>query len=372
MQETYLEVNIDKIRKNIIKLKSLDPNSLFCAVVKANAYGLGVVEISKNIEDLVDYFAVARASEAFILRKNKIKKPILVLGYIDLNDIKKCSELDIDIPIYDLEYAKSIDDLGYQLKCHLALDTGHSRLGFRRFEIDKIRELKDLNNLDIISAFSHFSTADEKDTSYTQKQLNIFDEIISAINNDFDFKFLHISNSAGLIKHKISKGMIRAGISIYGLYPSDVLKNEEDVVLERSFRLFSTVSFVKDIDKDTPVSYGRTFISHKKMKVATVTIGYADGFLRSFSNVGDVYINGHNCKILGRICMDQIIVDVSDIDVKIGDRVEIYRDIYRQAKNAGTITYELMTNISLRVTRSYILDNHLFKTINYLGEIYES
>lgn len=369
MLENYLEINIDRIRENIINIKN-ESRSLFCAVVKANAYGLGAVEISQNIEDIVDYFAVARLQEAISLRENKITKPILVLGYVGINDIKLCHDYNIDITIYDFDFAKEINKLDYKVNCHLALDTGHSRLGFRKFEIDKINKLKDLKNLNIIAAFSHFATADEKDSFYTDEQYKAFNEILDAIN--FDLDLVHISNSSGAMKHHIYKNMIRVGLAMYGLYPSDVVKNDTDIKLSRSFNLYSTVSFVKNIKKGTAVSYGRTFISEKDMKIATITIGYADGYFRAFSNVGEVYIDGKQCRVLGRVCMDQIMVDVSNLDVKIGDRVEVYKDIYLEASKASTISYELMTSISPRVNRRYIRNGKYLKTHNNLGEIYES
>lgn len=369
MLENYLVVNIDKIRQNIINIKN-ESGSLFCAVVKANAYGLGSVEISQNIEDIVDYFAVARLQEALKLRKNNITKPILVLGYVGIDDIKLCHDYNIDITIYDLDFAKEINKLDYKVNCHLALDTGHSRLGFREFEIDKINKLKYLKNLNIIAAFSHFATADEEDTNYTDEQYKVFNEMLDAI--DLNFDFVHISNSAGAIKHHIYKNMIRVGLAMYGLYPSDVVKKDTTIKLSRSFNLYSTVSFVKNIRKGTAVSYGRTFISEKDMTIATTTIGYADGYLRSFSNVGEVYINGKPCRVLGRVCMDQIMVEVSGLDVKIGDRVEIYKDIDLEASKASTISYELMTNISLRVNRIYIRNGKELNAHIDLGEIYES
>lgn len=373
MQETYLEINIDKIRNNILKIKSLNETSKFCAVVKANAYGLGADEISKGIEDIVDYFAVARFSEAMQLRRNKIKKPILVLGYVGLDDIKSCSENDIDISIYDLGLARSIDKLGFKVNAHLVLDTGHGRIGFRENENDQIRKLNELENINIISAFSHFSTADEKDISFTQKQNEIFDRIIDNIKDDFDFKFIHLANSAGALKHHIFKTMYRVGISIYGLYPSEVVKNQTSILLEKSFNFYTYVHFIKNVEENTPISYGRTYITKRPMKIATLAIGYADGFSRDFSNIGQVHIKGKSCKVLGKVCMDQIMVDVSEIsDVKIGDKVEIYRDIDEDAEKISTISYELMSNITTRVKRIYIKDGRIIAKRDYLGELYES
>lgn len=372
MPDTYVVIDIDTIRNNIRELKKIDENAKFAAVVKANAYGLGALTISKEIEDLADYYCVARFSEANQLRINNIKKPILILGYVSLDDVKECVELDIDIPIYDLEYAKKINDVIQKpINAHIALDTGHGRIGFREFEIDKIKPLKDLKNINIISAFSHFSTADEADISYTNLQNERFNKIVEECNELFSFDFVHIANDAGAIKHKISKDMIRCGISMYGIYPSNFMKEENDINLEQCFEINSTISFIKNVYKGEFISYGRTFEAKNEMKVATVSIGYADGFLRAFSNRGEVLIKDKLCKVLGRVCMDQIMVDVSNLDCKIGDSVKIYPDIYKEANKSDTIVYELMTSINMRVPRIYKKDGKIFKKIDYFGEIHE-
>lgn len=372
MQETYLEVYIDNIRENIINIRNLSQTSKFCAVVKANAYGLGSEVICNEIEDIVDYFAVARLSEAISIRNAGIKKPILVLGFVGLEDIDNCAKYDIDISIYDLKLAYEIDKLGYKLNGHLVLDTGHGRIGFRRDEIEKIRELKKLVNINIISAFSHFATADEENMDFADRQEEIFDEIIYKIEDDFDFKFIHLANSAATLRHKAYKGMNRVGISLYGIYPSAVVKKETEIDLKKTFKLFTYVHFIKDIKAGTPISYGRTFVSKEPMKVASIAIGYADGYNRAFSNRGEVYLNGKACKVLGRVCMDQMMVDVTGLDVKIGDKVEIYKDIDKDANLIGTISYELMTNISMRVKRIYIKNGEIIEKIDYVGEINES
>lgn len=352
--ETYLEINLSNIKYNLNAMRNLDKDAMFCAVLKADAYGLGAVKIAKEIEKDIDYIAVARLVEAIDLRKNNIKTPILILGYVPVEDIEKCIEYDIDIAIYDLELAKSINDyIDTKIKGHLALDTGHSRIGFRDFEIDKIKELKKLDKIDIISAFSHFSTADEEDKSYTKYQNDTFNKIIDQVKDDFDFKFVHISNDASAIGHNITKDMVRSGISLYGIYPSDYMKEKNQIDIKKSFELYSSVSFVKEVKKGTYISYGRTFKAPKDMKIATVSIGYDDGYFRKFSNCGTMLINGRKCQVVGRVCMDQVMVDVSNIDCKIGDKVIVYPDIYKEANKADTIVYELMTAVSKRVPRIY-------------------
>ena len=372
MNESYVEIDIDKIIENIQNIKRINPDSMYCAVLKANGYGLGAFKIAEQVEEYIDYIAVARLNEAISLRKAGIKKPILVLGAIYFKDVSKCIKYDIDIPIIDLEYAKKINDsIDEKVNVHLALDTGMGRIGFRDYEEDKIRELKNLENINVISAFTHFSTADEADTSYTEMQNDKFIKIINDINNAFNLEFVHIANSAAAIKHNINRDMIRVGISTYGIYPSDLLKEENNVELMQCFSFKSRVIFIKEVEAGTSISYGRTFIADKPMKIATLSIGYADGYIRAFSNIGEVLINGKLCKVVGRVCMDQMMVDVTGVDVNIDDEVIIYPDIYKEAAKIDTIPYELMTSINLRVPRIYKKSGKIISIDNYIGEIYE-
>lgn len=372
MLTNYIEIDIDKIIGNIEKIHNINKDVDICAVVKANAYGLGAVPIAKHIEKYVSYFAVARFEEARSLRYSGIKKPILVLGYVSPQDVKKCLDLDIDISIYDLSLAKEINNtLDEIINCHLAIDTGHSRIGFRFYELDKIRELKSLKNLNIKGIFSHFSTADEKDLTFTKDQERIFSNVLRDLEGDFKFDLVHIDNSAGFIRLRSNYDMARIGIAMYGLYPSDYMRERKDIYLEPCFKFKSIVSHVKEIDEGTSVSYGRSFIADKKMKIATIPVGYADGYFRAFSNLGEVLIKGSHARVVGRVCMDQIMVDVSNIDVNIGDEVIFYDDIYIEANKIATIPYELMTALDMRIPRLYIKNDKVVEVDDYLGEIYE-
>lgn len=368
MNDTYLLVLLDKIEKNISEMRKINPQAMFCAVVKADAYGLGASIVGKDIEDLVDYYAVAKFSEGIELRKAGVKKPILILGYVPLDKVNSCLENQLEIVVYDLDYSKKINnELKGKLKVHIAIDTGQGRLGFRPFEEEKIKKLKNLEKLEVISICSHFSTADEEDTSFTQKQYRDFEKLVEDLRPTFDFEFVHMANDAGAIKHKITKDMVRSGISMYGFYPSDLLKEEGEIELNQACYLLSEVSFVKTVDKGTSIGYGRTFIADKKIQVATVPIGYADGFPRAFSNLGEVSIKGRPCKILGRVCMDQIMVDATGLDVKIGDEVLIYPDFYKEAGKIGTIVYELISSLMPRVPRVYVKNGEIVKVVNRIG-----
>ena len=360
MQENYLLVDLDKILNNIKLIKEKSINSKICAVLKADGYGLGALEIAKYINDQIDYIAVAQFKEAKYLRDNGIDKPILILGYLPLDKYKECSSLNIDVGIYDLDYARKINEsITGSINCHILLDTGHTRLGFRDFEIEKIKKLKKLEHLNFIGAFSHFATADEKDLTYTKIQYQKFTYIIEKIKDDFDLKLVHISNTAASMEYNFKSDLLRLGIGIYGIYPSDYIREISKIKLCQVFEFKAQISFIKDVRKGTSISYGRTYIAPKDIKVATVSIGYADGFKRSFSNIGEVLVNGKIAKVVGRVCMDQIMIDVSGIDCKIGDYITLYPDIYKEANKIHTIAYELMTSISNRVPRIYKANNKI-------------
>lgn len=367
MEENYLLVDLDKILNNIKSIKEKSQNSKFCAVLKADAYGLGSLEVANYIKNYIDYIAVAQFKEAKYLRDKGIKTPILILGYLPIDKYNECGKLDIDVVIYDLGYAKEINSkLNSKINCHIGLDTGHTRIGFRDFEIEKIKKLKELENLNFIGAFSHFATADEKDLTYTNEQYKKFTYIIDKIKDDFDLNLVHIANSAASMEYDFKSDLLRVGISLYGIYPSDYIKEISKIKLEQSFEFKAQISFVKNVKKGTSISYGRSFTASKDMKVATVAIGYADGFKRAFSNIGEVLVNGKLARVVGRVCMDQMMIDVSDIDCKIGDYITIYPDIYKEANKINTIPYELMTSISKRVPRIYKCNS------KFIGENNES
>ncbi|MFM1582962.1 alanine racemase [Helcococcus ovis] len=356
-----LEIDLGIIKKNVEILRSLS-NKKFFAVVKANAYGLGAVEISKFIEDNVDMFCVANINEAIELRKSGIKKDILILGYIHPKNYKYLNEYNIIVNIYDFEIAKEMNKLGKTIRGHIKIETGHNRLGFKPTEdnFDIIRQIDSLENINIEGMFSHLSSADEADREYTYLQYDKFQKSVDGLSDINANWIKHISNDAGLLAYDVKYDGFRSGISLYGMYPSQYMKEKYNVGIENSFRLISSISFIKELEKGEGVSYNHTFIAEKKMKIATVSIGYADGYFRIVSNKGFVLINGKKAKILGRVTMDQLMVDISDIEAKLHDEVvligksgEEYISPDLIAKWANTISYEIMTSISNRVYRVY-------------------
>lgn len=363
-------VDVEAIRYNIFEMKKMIGNQEFYAVVKADGYGLGSVEIAKRIDDIVDGYCVSSVCEALELR-DVTSKEILNLGYTQLLEVEAAALKDISIAVYDLDYARKINEIllekNLKLRAHIKLDTGHGRLGFRKSDesINQIVEISKLSNIIIEGIFSHLATADEKDNKYTIKQKEVFDRMIERLENrGLNFKKKHLANDAGFIKHKISYDLVRSGICIYGSYPSLLLKKEREVILRPTFSWHTKVSFVKYIQKNDSISYGRTFIAKNKMKIATISVGYADGYMRANSNIGYVLIKGKKAPIVGRVTMDQTMVDVSEIeDVKIGDDVILIgrdKDLVISpddlANWAQTISYEIMTSISKRVHRKYLLN----------------
>ncbi len=365
LRRTWKEINIEALCNNldIIKQKT---GAKVCAVVKADAYGHGAVGIAKALEQNgVHSFAVSNIQEAEELRTAGIKAPILILGYTPEIFAADLSELGFTQCVYSLEYAKALDENAKRANCtievHIKLDTGMCRLGFDcrnddYIGIEEAKKVLSLKNLSVSGVFTHFSSADgdePDDDAFTNDQYDRFSQAVAILEQDgFCFKEKHCCNSAatllGLAKEDET---VRAGIILYGLAPSVNIPLPDG--MKPVMSLYSVVSMVKEIDAGSSVSYGRTFKAEKPMKIATVSAGYADGVPRLLSNKGSVIVRGKRAKIVGRICMDQFCIDVSDIeDVKTGDRVTIFGEelsVNEVAEQAGTINYEIICGISKRV-----------------------
>jgi alanine racemase len=363
------EINLDKIGENVKALKNLAGQSTaLMAVVKADGYGHGSVQVGKKaLENGASLLGVARADEALKLRENKIDSRILTLGYPCEDMIKEICENNIDVSVYDFETAKLVSskakELNKKIKVHIKVDTGMGRVGITgdvneiTQEVKKIRELE---NLDPVGIFTHFATADEKDLDYANFQMNKFSSILKSLEEQkISFEFFHCANSAGLMNIKESrKSLVRPGISIYGFYPSpDVDTNI--VSLTPAMTLKARIVQVKNVKKGFYVSYGRTWKAQKDSKLATLTLGYADGFSRLLSSNTDFLINGKKAPLRGRICMDLCVADVTDIEnVNPGDYAVIFtnKEITADyhAKRLGTINYEIVSSLTSRAKRVYI------------------
>ncbi|MFY9284120.1 MAG: alanine racemase [Miniphocaeibacter sp.] len=384
--QSYVKVDIDALQHNYFELKRISYPSMISAVVKANAYGLGAVTIARELEKIgLDYLCVANINEALELRNNDIYLPILVLGYVIDDSFRAIIQNRIEVTAYDFEQCNKINEQAKELNAivdvHIKVDTGMGRLGYLIDEnntdnaIKEIKKINSLSNVRIKGIYSHFSDADSADFSYTKKQYEKFmDFIIFLEKENISIPVKHISNDAGAIVHGYYLDMIRSGIGIYGYYPSEIVKLSNKVKLEPIASLFTTVSSVKLFEAGESIGYNRTFTTDKITKVATIAIGYADGYPIQLSNKGFVKIKGQKAKIIGKVCMDQTMIDVSNIDdINIGDPVLLYGkdqygeiSIYEIANLANTIVYDLICGITMRIPRVYVKDNKIFNIINYL------
>lgn len=370
---TWAEINLNNIKHNFHSLKNtLEADTKVCCVVKADAYGHGAVEVAKMLQqEKADYFSVARFEEAVELRNNNIHTPILCMGYISESDIEEAINRYIGITVYSYEMAKIINQkagkLGKKASIHIKIDTGMSRLGFLTDDnsINDILKLKELINLNIDGIYTHFATADETDKKETYLQLERYKKVIDALEKaNIDIQFKHVSNTAAIIDLKeLGFNMVRLGIGLYGHYPSDEVSKE--VELKPAMKLKTIITNIKTVAPGTKVSYGYTYEFKEASTLATLAIGYADGFDRTQNNP-KVMINGVLCDVVGRICMDQCMVKIPEgLNVNIEDEVlimgaEVGVTAEDLASRRGTINYEVLCSVSRRVTRDYILGDKTY------------
>ena len=362
-----VEYNFEQMKKNIKE------GTKIVAVIKADAYGHGAVPIARMIQEY-DYiwgFATATAQEALQLRRAGIRKPVLVIGLVFEEYYEKLVENEIRMAVCDYETARKFDEAakkkGKKGLIHLAVDTGMTRIGFKDDKecLEEIRCIYELSDVRIEGLFTHFARADEYDRSPAMVQLKRYLDFAELLEkNGIHIPLHHCSNSAGIIRvPEANMDMVRAGITIYGIYPSDEV--EKDIVkLKPVMELKSHVSYVKDVQPDTEVSYGGTFVTSRPTKMATIPVGYADGYPRQLSGKGWVLIHGKKAPICGRVCMDQFMVDVTEIsDVKAGDEVTLLGrdgDEFISADTLGDLSgrfsYEFVCDINKRVPRIYLKD----------------
>ena len=382
----WAEIDLDAIKNNIrIIRERTSTKAMVMAVVKADAYGHGVREVTKTLlENGADRLAVATADEAIQLRDEGFDVPILILGYVLPDDIERLIKADITLTVFDLEQAKIISEKASILrkgcKIHIKLDTGMSRIGYVCTDdedgiIDSIGQISRLPGIEIEGIFSHFAKADETDPSYTHLQFGRFEKIIKKLEQSgIHIPIKHICNSAGILLYpEYHLDMVRSGIITYGLAPSDEV-NISDTGLMPAMQFKATVVNVKTLSADTPVSYGGKFVAKAGSRIATISAGYADGYSRVLSNKAQVLIKGHKADVAGNVCMDQFMVDVSEIEnINIGDEVILFGSdgnniitVESVASIIGTISYETVCVVGKRVPRVYIQDGKEVNVLNYL------
>ena len=368
LRPVWAEINLDNLAHNIKEVRRVtDENSLVTAVVKANAYGHGSVEAAEVfLKNGADRLAVATLSEAIELRRAGIEAPILILGYTPEYQHSIAIENNIILAIYTIESAIELSKVASEhkkvAKIHIKIDSGMGRIGFRPEEdsILLIEKIAKLPNLDIEGIFTHFAKADETDKSYTKLQFEKFKWMTDQLKErGIDIPIVHASNSAAIIDQpEYNLNMVRGGIIIYGLYPSNEV-NCERVDLKPAMTLKAKISNIKEVPSGTGISYGQIFTTTRESKIATIPIGYADGYTRLLTSKAEVAIKGKRVPIVGKICMDQCMIDVTDVeDVKIGDEVILFGDgsgnsphIDEIAEALGTINYEV---ICMEIGRAHV------------------
>ena len=382
VKRTWAEISLNAIEHNynVIRNKVADDTKV-CCVIKADGYGHGAVELSQVYEKLgADFFAVSNIDEGIEIRKIGSKLPIVILGYTPVSEAENLAEYDISQAVFSLEYAKELSEKCVEEDCickmHIKVDSGMSRIGFMcqefprdEYSIEEICETCCLPNLEVEGLFTHFCVSDEdaEGREFTNKQYENFIHVRDSLKKrGVDISVVHCSNSGAIEDYpETCCDMVRAGIILYGLAPSSKLADRLDLV--PAMTLKTVVAFVKEVQKGATISYGRTFTADRKMKIATVPIGYADGFIRQNAKDGYMMVNGKKAKIVGRICMDQTMLDVTDIeDVKTGDEVVVFGTgengeptADSLAENTGTINYETVCLVGKRVPRIYIKDGKI-------------
>lgn len=384
---TYATVNLDAVRYNLKAMKAnLNRGTGIIGVVKADAYGHGAVPVARAIDEYVCGYAVATVEEAMQLRRHGITKPVIILGVTHEIHNREMIRYGIRSTIFTMDQAKKLSETAVSMHkpaiVHLALDTGMSRIGMMpvKESVDLIEAMSKLPSLQLEGLFTHFAKADEGDKTFAKQQLEQFQTFLNKLEErGIKIPVKHCSNSAGIIDMKEANfNAVRAGISMYGLYPSQEV-DTTNVILIPALEWKSFVTYVKEIPEGTPVSYGGTFVADKKMTIATIPVGYGDGYPRNLSNKGSVLIHGERARILGRVCMDQMMVDVTDIpDVKVDDEVTLIGieeedqiTAVELAETGGGFHYEILCDINKRVPRVYLKGGQIFGKKDYFNDRYE-
>lgn len=377
MEESYngkylrvcANINLDAICDNIkATRKVINHKTKIMAVIKADAYGHGAIPIARVLDPFVDWYAVAIVEEGIQLREAGFTKPILLLGYSATALLADVVHYDLTQTVFSYGMAQAIDEeakrQGKTARIHIKLDTGMGRIGYQPIKesIDDILRINQLSNVEINGLFTHFACADMTDKSSAKEQFRIYQEFARDLEKaGVWIPIKHVSNSAGIIDMpEANLDMVRSGISTYGLYPSEEV-HKEQLLLKPAMEIKTHISFVKELEAGHGIGYGSTYVTRKHTVIATVPVGYGDGFPRQLSNKGRVLVHGQYAPIIGRVCMDQFMIDVTDIpDVKTDDVVTLIgtdgenRITVEEASGlAGSFNYEFVCDVGKRVPRVY-------------------
>ena len=378
------EINLDAIHENVANAKALTkPGTKLMAIIKADAYGHGAVMVAHTLEDVADAYGVAILEEGIELRQSGINKPILILGYTPAPLYPAMIKYDIATAVFEYDMAEKMSEaaekIGKKAKVHIKLDTGMSRIGFKQDDesLEVIKKIAELPGIEIEGCFTHFATMEEKDKTKAMKQFERYMDFVERIEDvGIKIPVKHVSNSAGIIeKQEVNLDMVRDGICVYGMYPSDEV-DKTKLKLTPAMEIKSYVSFVKTLEAGVEIGYGGTYITTKQTTVATIPVGYADGYSRALSNRGRVLIKGKSFPIIGRICMDQFMVDISELpEIKQGDEVTLvgrggdeYISIEEVADMSYSFNYEFVCDIGKRIPRVYYKGGKVVATKDFYPE----
>lgn len=383
---TWAEVDLEALKNNFKEIRRItNPDAKIMSIVKADAYGHGVVEVTKAlIQSGTDYLAVACVDEGVQLRSTGIELPILILGAAAETEFETLIEHSLIPAVFSYETAHKLSETAEKLnktvKIHIKLDTGMSRIGFvtgvdDENVVSEIIKISKLPLIEIDGIFSHFSTSDEKERDYTDLQMTRFLKVCGMLENaGLKIPLKHIANSAAIMMYpETHLDMVRAGIILYGLYPSSEV-DKTKIALKPVMTVKSKITMVKSLSENRGVSYGKKYITDHKTKIATVPIGYADGYTRLLSGKAKMIVNSELVPVIGRICMDQCMIDVTNVNTtNTGDEVIVFgaEKITADylAELIGTINYEIVCMISKRIPRIYLKNGKAVKEINYLNNI---
>ena len=352
MYNNVLEVNINKFKNNIKTIKQYT-NKEIMPVIKAHAYGT-YLDTRLDILDMFQIVAVARCEEAVRIRKLGYKKDIFILNQPSINEIDIINKYNLIVGVASQEFLKKIN---IKIRVHLEIETGMNRTGIKLEDIDKVIDIIDNNkNIIVEGMYTHFSKADS-DEKYTNYQIDNFKKAYNILKEKYNLKYIHSSASSGIIYYNDEiSNLCRPGIIIYGYYPNK--ESKKAITLEPITKLKSKIVFIKELPKNESISYGGTYVTKDDIKVATIPIGYADGISRLLSNRGNVIVDNKKCPIIGTICMDSLMVDITGLDVKENDEVMLYDNdiitVEEIANLCNTINYEVLTSISDRVKRVFV------------------
>ena len=378
---TQARIDLDAVEYNCSNVRAKLPDDCkLLGVIKADAYGHGAVELAHLLDEKCDFFGVACIEEAVELKKAGVKAPVLILGYVDSNVYDLVVKYDVRIPIFSMESAVALSNeavrQGKTVPFHFCIDTGMSRIGFQVNEqsADVCKEITLLPNIEAEGLFSHFATADEADLTKAKAQREKYKAFVKMLEDrGVNIPVKHLNNSAGIMNFDEYFDMCRMGIILYGLYPSE--EGDKSLLdIKPVMSWLTHITHIKTLEPGREISYGGTYKTTEPRVIATIPVGYADGYPRCLSNKGRVIINGQYANIVGRVCMDQFMVDVTDVKgVDLNSTVTLVRrdgdaclSMEEVSNSAHSFNYELPCRVARRVPRVYYKNGEIVKVVNYL------